>query len=171
MVSNMGKGMFNDHGSIGTFHGKALAVSILFMMVAAGFLIMAPGEVKADTQPGGTLINDFSAHARSNTWWRLSDPEFLQFKIPTEDDAYTAVCIQNRLAGEDYDLFVYSDYEMTKKIGSSTMGSDEYDIVVIDGHTYGGGFMYALVFRFAGTSWISGIRLECDYHNDADDLD
>ena len=170
MVSNMGKGMFNDHGSIGTFHGKALAVSILFMMVAAGFLIMAPGEVKADTQPGGTLINDFSAHARSNTWWRLSDPEFLQFKIPTEDDAYTAVCIQNRLAGEDYDLFVYSDYEMTKKIGSSTMGSDEYDIVVIDGHTYGGGFKYAKVFRFAGTSWNSGIRIESDYHNDADDL-
>ncbi|MCK5773664.1 MAG: hypothetical protein KAH57_07725, partial [Thermoplasmata archaeon] len=170
MVRSHLSGSLYDSMSRGEVRRKIIAVSILFTMIAAGFLIMATGEVKADTQPGGTLINDFPAHARSNTWWRLSDPEFLQFKIPTEDDAYTAVCIQNRLTGEDYDLFVYSDYEMTQKIGSSTMGSDEYDIVIIDGHTYGGGFKYGKVFRFAGTSWNSGIRIESDYHSDADDL-
>ena len=164
-------GMVNSKGSFSGNENRLTGLAILGLLVLTAFVVLVPTGAKAAVQPGGTLINDFPAEARyRSSFWKIEDPEYLQFKIPTENDAYTAVCIQNRLSGEDYDIFIYSDYEMTQKIGSSTRGSNEYDIVIIDGHTYGGGFKYGKVYRFSGTDWNSGIRIESDYHKDADDL-
>ena len=140
------------------------------LLLAASILFVVPGEVKAETRPGGTLKNDQPARTYTTGWWWTDTPDDLQFKVPTKTNEYTAIAIQNRAAGEDFDLFAYNDYSMSQEIASSTKGSDVIDFVVIDGHTYTGNYKYAKVYKFTGSNWNSGIRIESDYHTVSSDL-
>ncbi len=148
---------------------KIFAVIALLSMLAAAIVII-PSDVSAETKPGGTLKNDRPARVYTTGWWWSTIPDELQFKIPTKTNYYTAIAIDNRQAGEDFDLFAYNDYAMTQSIASSTQGSDIIDFVVIDGHTYTGNYKYANVIKFTGQDWTSGVRIESDYHGVAADL-
>ncbi|MBN1389830.1 MAG: hypothetical protein JXA22_04205 [Candidatus Thermoplasmatota archaeon] len=144
-----------------------LLVSVL--LVGSVFYYLPEG-VNADIKPGGTLKNDQPARIYTQGWWWAEIPDELQFKVPSKTNHYTAVAIDNRAVGEDFDLFVYNDYEMTQRIGYSTKGSDVIDFVVIDGSTYTGAFKYAKIIKFTGQDWTDGIRIESDYHTVAADL-
>ncbi len=148
----------------------SFAIIGVMMLVFTSLLVIVPGEVEAETRPGGTLKNDRPARTYNTGWWWSDTPDDLQFKVPTKTNEYTAIAIQNRGSGEDFDLFAYNDYSMTQEIASSTRGSDVIDFVVIDGHTYTGNFKYAQVYKFTGSNWNSGIRIESDYHTVSADL-
>ena len=153
------------------FNGKtAFAVTAVLLMSMAAFVMIVPTGADATTRPGGTLKNDEPARTYNTGWWWTETPDDLQFKIPSKTNEYTAIAIRNRAAGEDFDLFAFNDYAMTQQIASSTKGSDVIDFVVIDGHTYTGNFKYAKVYKFTGSNWNSGIRIESDYHTVAADL-
>ena len=153
----------------GIFNGIT-AFSIALVLILGSILVIIPQDARAETKPGGTLKNDQPARTYTTGWWWTGTPDELQFKIPTKTDYYTAVAIENRQSGEDFDLFTYNDYDMENLIASSTKGSNEIDLVVIDGHTYSGGYKYGKVYKFTGSDWNSGIRIESDYHCVADDL-
>ncbi len=141
-----------------------VSVLLVLLLLLGGSAVMFTGVVSAETKPGGTLKNDQPARVYTTGWWWSTIPDDLQFKIPTRSNYYSAVAIANRATGEDFDLFAYSDYDMTNLISSSTEGSDKIDFVVIDGHTYSGGYKYVKVSKFTGQDWTSGIRIESDYH-------
>ena len=149
---------------------KKLSILIIALLLVGTVLIYVPSEVSAETRPGGTLKNDQPARVYTTGWWWSTIPDELQFKVPTKTNHYTAIAIDNRQAGEDFDLFAYNDYEMSQTIASSTKGSDVIDFVVIDGHTYTGAYKYANVIKFTGQDWTDGIRIESDYHTVSADL-
>ncbi|MGA1866098.1 MAG: Ig-like domain-containing protein [Thermoplasmatota archaeon] len=161
-INNMRKGAFSANR-------KILMLLISVLLVGSVFYYLPEG-VNADIKPGGTLKNDQPARIYTQGWWWAEIPDELQFKVPTKTNHYTAVAIDNRAAGEDFDLFLYNDYEMTQRIGYSTKGSDVIDFVVVDGSTYTGAFKYAKVIKFTGQDWTDGIRIESDYHTVAADL-
>ncbi|MFO8050463.1 MAG: Ig-like domain-containing protein [Thermoplasmatota archaeon] len=153
-------------------HPRSNSIMIIGMIVLllGALFIYIPEEVSADSKPGGTLKNDQPASTTRSGWPWQEAPDSLQFKVPTKTNYYTSVAMVNYLTGEDFDLFVYSDYEMTQKIASSTKGSDKIDLVIIDGHTYTGSMQYAKVYKFTGSDWNSGVYIESDYHCVKDDL-
>ncbi|MGA1821366.1 MAG: Ig-like domain-containing protein [Thermoplasmatota archaeon] len=141
---------------------------MVLLLALSSVVILMPEKASADRIAGGTLVNDEPAEASSSSW-RTED--FLQFKVPTKTNFYTAVAVRNSLTGDDYDVFAYDNYDMTTLISSSTKGQDELDLVIIDGHTYTGNIKYVKVNKFTGTSfWTSGVLIESDYHCVADDL-
>ncbi|MGA1821367.1 MAG: Ig-like domain-containing protein [Thermoplasmatota archaeon] len=159
------------------FYGRSARVKSVVAILIASFLLLGsllviiPDEADAATQSGGTLVNDEPARTiATGGFWSWSSTDELRFKIPTKANYYTAVASLNRNAGEDFDLFLYSDYDMENEIASSTSGTDVIDVVVSDGHTYGGGFKYGLVTKFTGKDWSQGVRIESDYHCVEDDL-
>ncbi|MDG6224524.1 MAG: Ig-like domain-containing protein [Candidatus Thermoplasmatota archaeon] len=149
---------------------KWLSLAALSIILLAGAMILVPGTANAESKPGGTLVNDAPARTYTSGWWWTTVPDELQFKVPSKTNHYTAVAIQNRASGEDFDLFMYSDYDMENRVASSTEGSNKIDLVVVDGHTYTGSYLYAKVVKFTGSNWDSGVRIESDYHTVADDL-
>ncbi|MCU0799573.1 MAG: Ig-like domain-containing protein [Candidatus Thermoplasmatota archaeon] len=156
--------------SIAPMH-RYLVVALTALFLASGtLLILLPAPANAETRPGGTLLNDEPARTYTTGWWWTETPDELQFKVPTKSNYYTAIACVNQASGEDFDLFAYSDYDMTQKIASSTKGSDKLDVVVIDGHTFTGNNQYAKVYKFTGSNWNNGIRIESDYHCVSADL-
>ncbi len=141
-----------------------LVVLITVLLTSGTLLVAVPSLVSAETKPGGTLKNDQPARIYTQGWWWTSIPDDLQFKVQTRPNFYSAVAISNRLSGEDFDLFAYSDYDMENLISSSTLGSDKVDFVVIDGHTFTDTYKYVKVSKFTGQDWTDGIRIESDYH-------
>lgn len=159
-----------NHVGWARFVRGSLAVTAMVMLMVTSILVIIPEEANAETRPGGTLINDAPARTERTGWWWTDTPDDLQFKVPSKTNRYTAMAVLNRETGEDFDLFIFSDYEMESKIASSTKGSDEIDFVVVDGHTYTGNYKYAKVYKFTGSDWNSGVWVESDYHSTAADL-
>ncbi|RLF54903.1 MAG: hypothetical protein DRN28_04390, partial [Thermoplasmata archaeon] len=121
-------------------------------------------------------MNDNPARTvSSGWWWNWGTSDIIRFKAPSYTNYYSAVAIINRNTGEDFDLFAYTDYDMTNMVASSTRGSDEFDVVILDGHTLGGGTKYIKVVKFTGRDWSYGVDVESDSHggplNGSDPLD
>jgi len=158
----------SNFGNIGVDR-KIMALILVVSLLGTG-LVLFPGNASAATVSGGTLVNDKPGRTYTGGWWAWGTSDILQFKVPTKTNHYTALALVNKATGEDFDLFLYTDYDMTNSVASSTRGSDEIDLVISDGHTYSGGYQFAKVIKFNGANWDSGIRIESDYHCVADDL-
>ena len=94
-----------NRGSL-KYRSKAIALVTLLILIAATIVIV-PSDVSAETKPGGTLKNDRPARVYTTGWWWSTIPDELQFKIPSRTNYYTAIAIDNRQTGEDFDLFPF----------------------------------------------------------------
>ena len=144
--------------------GKSAILGVFILLSLATMSIFSP-LTSAATQSGGTLTNDDPARTvATGWWWSWSSNDVIRFKAPSYANYYSAVAIINRNSGEDFDLFAYTDYDMTNLVASSTRGSDAFDVVILDGHTLGGGTKYIKVVKFTGRDWSYGIDVESDSH-------
>ncbi|HDD59531.1 MAG TPA: hypothetical protein ENF69_01105 [Euryarchaeota archaeon] len=145
--------------------GRIFGVTGLLVILVLSSLSLTSLYSAAATQSGGTLVNDNPARTvSSGWWWNWGTSDIIRFKAPSYTNYYSAVAIINRNTGEDFDLFAYTDYDMTNMVASSTRGSDEFDVVILDGHTLGGGTKYIKVVKFTGRDWSYGVDVESDSH-------
>ncbi len=132
------------------FIGVFIGVIIGIMMVFSAMPVQTNSAWwDREVAVGGTLENDNPGRINEGSVWVdvSADPKF---KVPTYDGYYTALALKNTEAGDDYDLFIFNDYELEDKIADSTLPSDEVDFVVVNGHTNPGGYKYAIVSRWSG---------------------
>ena len=99
MSREMIRGIGNSIGNLG--NARLIAVGMVLLLALSSVVILLPENASADRIAGGTLVNDEPAEASSSSW-RTSD--FLQFKVPTKTNYYTAIAVRNSLSGDDYDL-------------------------------------------------------------------
>ena len=81
------------------FGRKRLLIVFSAILLLGSVLVIVPGQVNAETRPGGTLKNDQPARVYTTGWWWATIPDELQFKIPTKTNYYTAIAIHNSSQG------------------------------------------------------------------------